>query len=144
MLGGMGMVRLGIARSLWIYGILQMISTLSFLVLANAGSDVRVLTIVVIFENVCTGMAASALVGFISSLCNKKFTATQYALLSSLTAVPRVILGSSTGYIAKHLGWHGYYIFCTLLHLPGLLLLLRQRSWSKPADASAPNSGSAK
>jgi PAT family beta-lactamase induction signal transducer AmpG len=132
--GGMLMMQWGIERCLWIFGILQTFSTLGFSFLATVGQNLQVLTIVVVVENICTGMATSAYVGFMASLCNKRFTATQYALLSSLMGIPRVFFGSSSGYLAKNLGWSGYFLFCTLLHLPGLLLLLRKHHWVKPLD----------
>jgi PAT family beta-lactamase induction signal transducer AmpG len=131
LLGGLAMVRIGIPRSLWIFGILQTVSTLGFSVLAHVGNSLSWLTGIVVFENLCTGMASAAYVGFMSALCNRNFTATQFALLSSLMGVPRVILGSSSGYFAKHLGWGGYFLFCGMLHAPGLLLLLRQQRWQQ-------------
>lgn len=127
--GGIVMVKIGIQRSLWVFGILQTVSTLGFSVLAHLGNSLSALTVVVIVENLCTQMATAAYVGFISILCNRNFTATQFALLSSVMGVPRVILGSSSGFFAKHLGWTGYFLFCGVLHLPGLLLLLRQHRW---------------
>jgi MFS transporter, PAT family, beta-lactamase induction signal transducer AmpG len=129
LLGGLAMVRLGIIRSLWIFGFLQMFSTAGFCLLATMGHQLGILTAVVIIENVCTAMATSAYVGFMASLCNKRFTATQYALLSSLMGVPRVIFGSSSGYLAKNMGWTGYFLFCVVLHIPGLLMLLRNKKW---------------
>ncbi len=138
MLGGMAMVRIGMIRSLWIFGILQTISTFGFSVLATAGGGLGLLTFVVVFENLCTGMARSAYVGFMASLCNKRFSATQFALLSSLIGVPRSIFGSSSGYLAKHFGWHWYFVFCALLHLPGLVLLIRlTRYYREEANVSA-------
>ncbi len=130
-IGGLAMVRLGINRSLWIFGILQMISTSGFYFLANMTPNLQALTAVVTIENVCTAMATTAYVAFMGSLCNKRFTATQYALLSSLMGVPRVIFGSSSGYLAKNLGWSGYFLFCVVLHIPGLLMLLRYKLWTR-------------
>ena len=130
-LGGLGMVRLGIPGSLWIFGLLQTGSTFGFSALASLGHSLSALTCVVLLEALATGMARSAYIGFMASLCDRRFTATQYALISSVAGVPRVILGASSGYFAKTLGWHAYFLFCTLLHLPGMLLLLRQRKWFK-------------
>ena len=137
LLGGVIIVKIGVQRALWLFGILQTISTSGFILLARLGKDLPALTEIVVVENVCTAMATTAYIGFMASLCNKRFTATQYALLSSLTGVPRVILGSSSGYLAKSLGWEYYFLFCALLHIPGLLMLLRQSEWekTKPVDA---------
>ena len=123
------MVRLGVIKSLWVFGIFQMVSTAGFYFLALIPPNLQALTAVVTVENICTGMATTAYVAFMASLCNKRFTATQYALLSSLMGVPRVIFGSSSGYLAKNMGWPGYFLFCVALHLPGLLMLLRHRLW---------------
>ena len=130
-IGGLAMVRLGIIRSLWTFGILQAFSTAGFYFLAIITPNLEVLTAVVTIENVCTAMATTAYIAFMASLCNKRFTATQYALLSSLMGVPRVIFGSSSGYLAKHFGWPGYFLFCVVLHLPGLLMLFRYKLWTK-------------
>ncbi len=127
--GGLAMVRLGVIKSLWVFGIFQMVSTAGFYFLALIPPNLQALTAVVTVENICTGMATTAYVAFMASLCNKRFTATQYALLSSLMGVPRVIFGSSSGYLAKNMGWPGYFLFCVALHLPGLLMLLRHRLW---------------
>ncbi len=129
-IGGLCMVRWGIPRSLWVFGIAQMFSTFGFSVLSSVGNNFLVLAIVVVVENLCTGAAASSYVGFVTSLCNRRYSATQYALLSSVMSVPRVVLGSSSGFLAERLGYHNFYIFCTLLHLPGLLMLLRQKRWA--------------
>lgn len=137
LIGGAAMVRLGMIPSLWIFGISQTVSTFGFSVLARSATSIPLLTSVVVFENLCTGMATSAYVGFMASLCNKRFTATQYALLSSLMGIPRSILGSSSGYLAKHMGWWGYYVFCTMLHLPGLLMLLRVQTFYHPEEDAA-------
>jgi PAT family beta-lactamase induction signal transducer AmpG len=66
-----------------------------------------------------------------ASLCNKRFTATQYALLTSLMGVPRVILGASTGYLAKQFGWESFFLFCTLTAIPGMLFLFRVAPWNR-------------
>ncbi|MBU2551832.1 MAG: AmpG family muropeptide MFS transporter [Proteobacteria bacterium] len=124
-LGGLVMVRLGINRSLWIFGVLQAVSTAGFAVLAQVGHSVGLLAGVIAFENLSGGMGTSAYIAFMASLTNKRFTATQYALLSSLMGVPRVLASAPTGWAAKNLGWFGFFIFCTLVALPGLLLLLK-------------------
>ncbi|MFQ5684067.1 MAG: AmpG family muropeptide MFS transporter [Candidatus Binatia bacterium] len=125
LLGGVMMLSLGIYRSLWIFGILQAVSTAGFSVLAHIGYTLFGLAGVVSFENLSGGMGTAAYVAFMASLTNKKFTATQYALLTSLMGVPRVIASAPTGFLAQIMGWEGFFIFCTLSAVPGLLLLLR-------------------
>ncbi|MBF0256017.1 MAG: AmpG family muropeptide MFS transporter [Gammaproteobacteria bacterium] len=130
LLGGVMMLRLGIYRSLWIFGILQGVSTAGFSLLYLFGYSLSGLAAVVAFENLASGMGTAAYVAFMGSLTNKKFTATQYALLSSLMGVPRVIAATPTGYMAEAMGWFGFFIFCALIALPGMLLLtwLRRRN----------------
>ncbi len=122
-LGGVWILRVGLARSLWAFGIGQMISTLGFVVLAGAGPSPGALAAVVAVENFTGGLGTAAFVGFMAALTDRRFTATQYALLSSLMGVPRVILSAPTGWLAESLGWAGFFLACTLIALPGLLLL---------------------
>ncbi|MDX1656791.1 MAG: AmpG family muropeptide MFS transporter, partial [Candidatus Competibacteraceae bacterium] len=115
--------------SLWIFGILQAVSTAGFALLAQIGPDLTGLAAVIAFENLSGGMGTAAYVAFMASLTNRKFTATQYALLSSLMGIPRVIVAAPTGYLAAWLGWEAFFIFCTLIAIPGLWLLTRFRGW---------------
>lgn len=123
--GGLLILRWGIYRSLWAFGILQGVSTACFVVLLWTGSNVAWLAGVIAFENVSSGMGTAAFVAFMASLTNKRFTATQYALLSSLMGIPRVVAGASTGYLVEIVGWFSFFTFCALLAIPGLLLLRR-------------------
>ena len=77
-------------------------------------------------------MATTAYVAFMATLTNRKFTATQYALLSSLMGIPRVIVNTPTGYLAEWLGWEGFFLFCMVATVPGLWLLTRFRAWMEP------------
>ena len=129
LIGGMLMLRLKINRSLWIFGFLQAISTAGFAILAQVGSNVPVLSAVIAFENLSSGMGTAAYVAFMASITNKKFTATQYALLSSLMGVPRVLTSAPTGFLAKNLGWESFFIFCTIIAAPGMLLLFKFAPW---------------
>jgi PAT family beta-lactamase induction signal transducer AmpG len=129
LIGGVLMLRLGISRSLWIFGFLQAISTAGFAVLAKIGYSVSALAGVIAFENLSGGMGTAAYVAFMASITNKKFTATQYALLSSLMGIPRVLASAPTGYFAKHMGWMSFFIMCTLIAIPGMLLLLKFAPW---------------
>jgi PAT family beta-lactamase induction signal transducer AmpG len=123
--GGILMIRLGILRSLWLFGILQALSTAGFAFLATVGPNVSALSAVIAFENLSGGMGTSAYAAYMASITDKRFTATQYALLTSLMGVPRVLASAPTGYLAKHMGWETYFIFCVAIAIPGLLLLLR-------------------
>lgn len=129
MLGGILILRWGINRALWIFGILQMLSTFGFVVLAQIGHDVSALSAVIAIENLASGMGTAAFVGFMGSLTDKRFTATQYALLSSLMGVPRVIAAAPTGWMAEVMGWSGFFVTCTLIALPGLFVLNRFAPW---------------
>jgi PAT family beta-lactamase induction signal transducer AmpG len=124
LLGGIILLRLGILRSLWIFGLLQAVSTSGFVLLAHVGASLPLLAGVIAFENLSGGMGTAAYVAYMASLTNKKFTATQYALLSSLMGIPRVLASAPTGFAVAALGWSSFFIFCTLAALPGLLLLV--------------------
>ncbi|MDJ0667889.1 MAG: AmpG family muropeptide MFS transporter [Desulfobacterales bacterium] len=137
-IGGITILRLGISRCLWIFGVLQALSTACFAVLARAGEHLPTLAGVIAFENFSSGMGTSAFVAFMASITNKKFTATQYALLSSLMGMPRVFASAPTGFMAKHMGWEGFFIFCTLIAIPGMLMLMKFAPWNAGRTATAP------
>ncbi len=124
-LGGIAMIRLGILRSLWIFGILQAVSTAGFALLAAIGPNLTALSAVIAFENLSGGMGTAAYAAYMASITDKRFTATQYALLTSLMGIPRVLASAPTGYMATIMGWQGFFIFCTLIALPGLFLIIR-------------------
>ena len=128
--GGVLMLRLGINRSLWVFGFLQALSTAGFAVLAKIGHSIQALGGVIAFENFSSGMGTAAYVAFMASITNKKFTATQYALLTSLMGIPRVLASAPTGYFAKHMGWASFFIACALIAIPGMLLLLKFAPWN--------------
>lgn len=123
LLGGIMLLRLGILRSLWIFGILQAISTAGFSLLAMVGNNLTGLAAVIAFENLAGGMGTAAYVAYMASITNKKFTATQYALLSSLMGIPRVLASAPTGFMAQSIGWFWFFLFCTLIAIPGLVVL---------------------
>ena len=136
-LGGIILLRLGINRSLWIFGVLQAISTACFAVLARIGYSIPALSGVIAFENLSSGMGTAAFVAFMASITNKKFTATQYALLTSLIGVPRTFASAVTGFMAKNIGWEGFFVVCTLVAIPGILLLLKFAPWNSVAAVDA-------
>ncbi len=130
LVGGIWMIRIGIGASLWIFGVLQAVSTAGFMLLTYTGPSVPVLSAVIAFENFTGGMGTSAFAAFMASMTHKRFTATQYALLSSLMGVPRVLVSAPTGILAKTLGWNWFFAVCVLAAIPGLLILLRFSGWS--------------
>ncbi len=123
LIGGVLMLRMNMKWSLVLFGILQAVSTLGFSFLPHLPLAVSSLALVIAFENLASGMGTAAYSAYMASLTNKQFTATQYALLTALMGVPRVILSSPTGYMSKVMGWEMFFIFCTVIALPGLLLL---------------------
>lgn len=129
LVGGVMLLRLGIYRALWVFGVLQAVSTAGFALLAQMGASVSALAGVIAFENLSAGMGTAAYVAFMASLTNRKFTATQYALLSSLMGIPRVLVAAPTGHLAAFMGWQSFFILCVLLAIPGLWLLSRFRGW---------------
>lgn len=123
-IGGSLIHRMGLYRSLLLCGILQMLSNLAFVVQAYVGYDVSTLTVVIGLENFSGGMGTAAFVAFISRLCHVNYTATQYALLSSLAVAGRTWLSASSGWVVDMSGWPLFFIFSTLLAVPGVLLLI--------------------
>jgi MFS transporter, PAT family, beta-lactamase induction signal transducer AmpG len=127
--GGLIMLKLGINRSLWVFGIFQAISTAGFALLAKLGDSLPALAGVVAFENFSAGMGTAAFLAFMASITNQKFTATQYALLTSLMRVPDVGISSLSGILAQEMGWFAFFIFCALLAIPGMLMLFKFAPW---------------
>jgi len=123
LLGGILIIRVGIWRALLLFGILQGFSTAGFSLLAVIGHSIPWLAAVIAFENLSGGMGTAAYVAYMASITNKKFTATQYALLSSLMGVPRVFASAPTGFMVEAVGWVSFFIACALIAIPGLFLL---------------------
>lgn len=128
--GGGIIARIGINRSLWIFAFIQALSNLSFTGLAMIGKSYPGMVTAIGMENICGGMGTAAFVAFLMSLCDKRFTATQYALLSSLMAVTRVLAGVPTGFMVESMGWAMFYAVSTLGAVPGILLLPRFAPWN--------------
>ncbi|HEX5539104.1 MAG TPA: MFS transporter, partial [Methylophilaceae bacterium] len=125
--GGALMARLGLFRSLLMFGVLQAISNLTFMWLAAAGKSYGIMVTAVGFENLAGGMGTAACVALLMSMCDKRFTASQFALLSALSAVGRVYVGPASGYLVEAVGWVPFFGFTFLIALPGLLLLFIMR-----------------
>jgi MFS transporter, PAT family, beta-lactamase induction signal transducer AmpG len=121
--GGTIMVKLGLFRSLMVFGIFQMISNLSFMVLAWIGKSYPAMITAVAFENVSGGMGTAAFTALLMALCDKRFSATQFALFSSLSALGRVFISPTSGFLQVAVGWPIFFFITTLVALPGLALL---------------------
>ncbi len=127
LVGGALMFRLGMFWSLMLFGCLQAVSNLSFMVLAWAGKSYPLMVTAVAFENISGGMGTAAFVAFLMSLCDHRYTATQYALLSALAAIGRVFVGPPSGYLVEAVGWVPFFFLTFLVAVPGLWLLWRLR-----------------
>ena len=128
----------GVVRSLWIAGIVQMLSNLMFVLQAYAGADHAVLVLTIAVENFTGGAGTVIFVAFISGLCRTRaYTATQFALLTALSAVGRTVLSASAGWFAETIGWPAFFLLTTAAAVPGLLLLwwLARRGAIEPEDA---------
>ncbi len=166
-IGGIWLMRVGIGRGLWIFGILQMVSTLGFAWLAQFGAgsaelaptfhvvaaisryatqlfaalgsswtvqlDPKLFALALVygFETFTTGLTLAAFIAYIASTTDPRYTATQFALFTSLASVPRTLASAASGYVVAQFGWFHYFIACTLLALPGMLLLFRIAPWRK-------------
>ena len=133
-LGGVVVLRLGVFRALLVCGVLQMTAILMYIVQLRAGHDLPALALTIGIENLTGGMGSAAFVAYLSGLCNLAFTATQYALLTSLAAVGRTILSASGGLLADHFGWTPFFVLSTAACLPGLAALV----WIMRSEAAVP------
>jgi PAT family beta-lactamase induction signal transducer AmpG len=139
LLGGIVTVRLGILRSLMICGVLQLAGNMFYLLQAIQGHSLTYLGICVTAEQVTSSMASAALVAYLSSLCSPAFTATQYALLSSLASVGRTLVASSSGLLAEKLGWFNFFLITSVATVPALVLLIWiTRRYVAQTDRNAP------
>lgn len=123
LLGGVLLARMGLRRSLFVFGALQAVTNLAFLALALVGKNHAVLALAICSDNVCGGMATTAFGAFTMSLCNKRFSATQFALLSALANFGGRMLSATSGYLAEGIGWAGFFGLTVVLALPALVLL---------------------
>ena len=123
-IGGALLSRISLNKGLIICGILQALSNLTYVAQAQIGANPYMLMVTIFIENVSGGMGTAAFMAYLASLCNASYTATQYALLSSLMSLARDGLSATSGVVANTLGWSGFFIFSTLIGLPGLIILL--------------------
>ena len=127
-LGGVLMVRLGLLRSMLLFGIMQAVTNLLYCLLAAVGKNYTIMIIAVALEHLAAAMGNIALVALIMALCDLRYSAFQYALLSALALLPRYSLGYPAGWVADHGGWYTYYVVSFALALPGLALVWFTRS----------------
>ena len=137
LLGGIWMLKIGINRGLWLFGVVQVVSILGFAWLAYVHEPDRVLLALVIgFEALGVGLGTAAFTAFIARATDPRYTATQFALFTSLASVPRSMVNATTGWIVENTGWFAFFLLCTALALPGMALLLRVAPWSERAPVS--------
>ncbi len=141
LVGGAVISEIGINRSLWVFGFAQGLSNFSFAVLSVVGKSFPALVVAIGVENICGGMGDAAFTAFLMSLCDKRFTATQYALMTSFMAVGRVVAGAPTGAAAQALGWTVYFSLSVFAAVPGLVLLTRFAPWNGGGRAAAQDAG---
>jgi PAT family beta-lactamase induction signal transducer AmpG len=140
LLGGLWMVKIGINRALWLFGVVQVVSILGFAWLASIGHHADItpvelaqLALVIGLEALGVGLGTVAFVAFIARTTHPAYTATQFALFTSLMAMPRTFANAATGWLVEMLGWAGFFLLCAALALPGMLLLFKVAPWNETA-----------
>ena len=123
-IGGLLVKRIGILKSLILSAILQMVSNLLFFLLSEIGPDYSFLILTVLGENVSGGIGSAAFVAYLSILCNKNFTATQYALLSSVMGIARTFISSPSGFVVELVGWSNFFLISAIFAIPSIVILL--------------------
>ena len=132
LLGGLLMLRIGINRALWIFGVVQFISIFGYALLSGIGPDLRLLAGVIGFEYLGVGLGTAAFTAFIARETSRQFAATQFALFTALTALPRTFANAATGVMVEAVGWTEFFLLCAALALPGLTLLYWVAPWRQP------------
>lgn len=135
MLGGLLMVKIGINRALWLFGVVQMVTIVGFVVLSQLGDNKIALAAVISMEYLGVGLGTAAFTAFIARSTHPKYTATQFALFTAFMAIPRTFANASVGFIVDAFGWTNFFIFCTIIAIPGMLLLFKVAPWN---DSQAP------
>ncbi len=137
-IGGIWMVKLGLLRSMLLFGVLQAVSNLAYYALAVVGKDYPLMIAAVAIDNIAGAMGNIAVVALIMALCDVRFSAFQYALLSTLALLPRYSLGGPAGWLADHGGWDVYFIVSFVIGLPGVLLVWLLRNRIRELDERRP------
>lgn len=128
--GGIIMIKLGINRALWIFGVVQIVSILGFAALSVVGKNPWMLGFANGFEYLGVGLGTAAFIAFIARETNPKYAATQFALFTALTAVPRTFANALTGVFVENLGWTSFFLLCIVIAIPGMLLLFKVAPWN--------------
>lgn len=123
LIGGLLIFKMGIVRSLWVFGFLQATATAGFSLITYTGPEKWALAVTVVLEDICTGMGSAAFIAYLSTITNKKFTGTQFALLSALATSGRNVFSAVAGVMVKELGWAPFFWVSGLLGIPGLIML---------------------
>ena len=131
LIGGIWMLKIGINRALWLFGIVQLVSIVGFAILTYFPQNKIALGLAISFEAVGVGLGTAAFVAFIARTTNPAYTATQFALFTSLAALPRTVINSFAGVIVESIGWLNFYWLCMLLAIPGMLLLVKVAPWNE-------------
>ncbi len=134
-LGGLVIVKIGINRGLWVFGVVQLATIFGFVWLSRAGADPWILAIVISAEYLGVGLGTAASVAFIARETSHRAVATQFALFTALAALPRVLASSTSGLIVDAVGWTDFFYLCALLALPGMILLAWVAPFNDPRDA---------
>ena len=129
-IGGAVMLKLSINKALWLFGFVQLLTIIPYIWLSQAGHSLVGLFVVVSGEYLAVGLGTVALTAFMARETSKAFTATQFALFSSLIAVPRTVANATTGFIVEAVGWTQFFVICALLAIPGMLMLLKVAPWN--------------
>jgi len=132
LVGGLIMIKIGINRALWLFGVVQVVSILGFAILANNGPVLWMLAAVISFEYLGVGMGTAAFTAFIARETSKTYAATQFALFTALAALPRTFANASTGMIVEEVGWVSFFLLCAIVAIPGMLMLLWVAPWRSP------------
>jgi PAT family beta-lactamase induction signal transducer AmpG len=136
-LGGLAMIKLGINRSLWVFGVFQLVSILGYVLLSVVGYNHFVLAIASGFEYLGVGLGSVALIAYMAKSTSKNFTATQFALFSSIMVIPRTFVSAATGFIIESVGYTQFFIICFVCALPGMLMLLKIAPWTSKQNEAA-------
>ena len=138
LLGGIWMLKIGINRALWLFGVVQVLSIFGFYWLALQGTQTEVTTLhlaqlgfVIGIEALGVGLGTAAFVAYIAHTTHPAYTATQFALFTSLAAVPRTFVNATAGWLVEQLGWSSFFLLCAALAIPGMLLLLKVAPWGE-------------
>ena len=135
-IAGIVMLKISINRALWVFGMVQLVTILGYVWLSTAGHTPVGLFVVVSGEYLGVGMGTVALTAYLARETSRAFTATQFALFSSIVVIPRTFANASTGFLIEAMGYTGFFLLCTAIAVPGMLMLFRVAPWNEPLEQS--------